>query len=215
MRLFKKVFDRQLFVCYNDAKGSGNMSDQLTREEIEIADNIISKDLDRLPDALLFFLYKEGWEIIVVNRNFGVYGDKKCSFDRLLDETSCCDYETKRIMITRKDVLIDRVARNFSVILHEIGHAVDYSFVHESNGNTRPLSETNSHLILGFKRHRGLDSYANTTPQEYFAQGFQAYFQIKDEKDKQKYEYGHSRQELMRKDAKLYRVIKLLMNKFK
>lgn len=130
---------------------------------------------------------------------------EKETFDdgRTSDSISCFMSNKKAILLFDYDC-DDELG--FSTILHEFGHALDYSLGIKS-GNGTYLSYTNNNILEGFHQKKGLDWYANTDPCEYFAQAFMAFYE-KGLSTYKPWSYrAHTREELFEKDNNMYNIL--------
>lgn len=143
----------------------------------------VLNELNQLPKAVIRLIQEYGTKIYYLNKKYPaswiglIEKGLNASCNRKLNEVSC-HLSAQNALVILTDCMheIDRTKEQvFSVTLHELGHAFDMAAGCKF-GYKDYLSIGNLDIQKRFNKGKGLDWYANTTPMEYFAQAFMAYF---------------------------------------
>lgn len=184
--------------------------------DIKTANEVLN-DINRIPTKALKIINEFGTKIYCFNKDFkpswiGLIDKSEISSDgRHLNDTSLYLPDDRAILIHDSDLKEEVQEKAFSTTLHEIGHALDYALGYKE-GYNYAISCFEDRIYKGWQNNKGLDWYANSNPQEYFAQAFMAYC-YKDIPLYRPYSYReHTREELIEKDNKLYCYLKSILN---
>ncbi|MGE0494696.1 MAG: hypothetical protein AB7S38_36135 [Vulcanimicrobiota bacterium] len=116
-------------------------------------------------------MYPIGWRLIGLLRRFGVRAQIREDDRYHRPGAGHYSHERKTIVLPRRQLGRDD---DYSVVRHEVGHAIEHLITALCNQNG-PISEL---LWRGFASQRTgfVSEYAQTDPEEYFAESVEGYF---------------------------------------
>ncbi len=179
--------------------------------------NQVLHELQRVPKKALKVVNDFGIKIYCFDKDFkpsriGLCNKNDISDDgRLWDDTACYGLKYKAIFIHQHDFEEEKNEKDFSGIIHEIGHALDHALGNKL-GKNNYLSHIESKIYTGWQNDKGLDCYANSDLAEYFAQAFMAYCYTGLENYKPWSYREHTKEELRIKDNDMFCFFKSLLD---
>lgn len=158
------------------------------------------KELKIIPKYLSNYLFNNGLKLEIYDKeiiNHGKY-HREYHSDTLLEResaiTSGCLFPDNIIQIVDYKNQDEEWQDFTSLIIHEIAHVIDYLL-----GQNGFWSDKNIEMLK-----IPLDDYAAIDNREQFAQAFEGYFQPSSKKQKSWWKYWHTRDEVFKKEPKLF-----------
>ena len=171
----------------------------------------IVQSLEIIPPKIKRLVDETGMQIYCFNEKFkpseiGLLSPSATSFDGKPENEVSAFYADGNITCLFDEDIYFPVRNDekaFSTVLHEYGHAVDYALALKNKSKYWYNSSDEESIYAGWEKHLALDEYADTSPAEYFAQAFMAYFM--DRVGYKPWSYReHTRLELMRRDRNMF-----------
>jgi hypothetical protein len=186
------------YISFKNIRINQGIAKKLNPSDLWCYQKII-KEIKKLPIKVIGLLRENNIKLCVSNKPLNIYykGHK-------LNNLSHYYLEQQTIYKFTKDLIEFKTYRNYSLIHHEIGHAID-NIMAKTKGYINVLYLSHAKLDYNYQQ-RALDIYATMSPHEYFAQGFMSYFQKKINRYKPKVYFEHNKNEL-KKDKRLYEFI--------
>ena len=156
--------------------------------------NYIKNSIKKLPNHIINLLYFNNYTIVITNK----YG-------------SHCNIKNHIIYISIKNLDNMIMLKNYNLIHHEIGHAIDNILANIYKLQTHYYSNAK---FRDYQKY-GLDKYAIKNSTERFAQGFMSYFQQRLRVKQIEY-FEHNKKDFEKYDKRLFNFIdRLSKNKIK